>query len=278
MRSLMVLTTSILVGTGSVTIAAKQPVTPPKSPLSYADMADLAFASDIVAEVRPNKVSRVDGKAMPLPENQRRYLVNATVTALIRGKNGLAPRISYLADGKADSLGKFPAIAKRPMMVFAVPVANRPAEIRLVAPDGQQPLSPDLADTVRKLLAEANLPGAPPRILRVGDAFHVPGTVAGEGETQIFLVADDGRPLSLSIWREPGQAPRWAVSLGEIVDEGAAPPARNTLLWYRLACFLPRTLPALSTDALNPDSARIAMEDYATVMTGLGNCPRTRKF
>jgi hypothetical protein len=256
---------------------AKAPIPAPETTLSYADSADLALAAPLVAEVRVNKVKRIDTKAMPMPAGTRRYLVNATVTALIRGSGGIEPTISYLADARSDSLGRFASWKKARMMIFALPVANRPAEVRLAAPDAQQLLTPDLSTRARGILAEALAPGAPPRVLRVGDAFHVPGAVPGEGETQIFLGADDGRPLSLSVWRSQGEPPKWSVSLGEIVDEGAAPPRRDSLLWYRLACFLPATLPPASTDSLEADAAQIARDDYATVIAGLGTCPRTRR-
>jgi hypothetical protein len=83
-------------------------------------------------------------------------------------------------------------------------------------------------------------PGAAPRITGIGRAFHVPGNLPGESETQIFLQTADSRPVSLSVLRRPGETPRWAVALSEIVDEAAVPPAPGTLLWYRLACTLPR--------------------------------------
>jgi hypothetical protein len=258
-------------------VRAKPPVSPVLPTLTYADAADLALAAPIVAEVRITKTERIDSKAKPMPAGMRRYLITATVTALIRGSGGLEPVISYLADAKSDSLGRFATLKKSKMIVFALPVANRPGEIRLVAPDGQQPFIPEFGTRVRAILSEALAPEAAPRVLRVGDAFHVPGDVPGESETQIFLSADDGRPLSLSIWRRPGESPRWSVSLGEIVDEGAAPPKRDSLLWYRLACFLPATLPGASVDSLDASGAAIASEDYATVISGLGNCPRTRR-
>jgi hypothetical protein len=218
----------------------------------------------------------VDGKKMPMPPGVRRFLVNASVTALIRGSGGLPPSVTYLVDVKSDSLGRFPNLKKMQAIIFALPVASRPSEVRLVAPDAQQPASPALAAQVRAILAEVLRPDAPPRILRVGDAFHVPGAIPGEGETQIFLAADDGRPLSLSIWRTPDAPPHWAVSVGEIVNDGAEPPKRDTLLWYRLACFLPPSLPPASVDQLDADSAKAAAEDYALVIRGLGQCPRTR--
>src|SRR3546814_1145016 len=36
---------------------------------------------------------------------------------------------------------------------------------------------------------------APPVITGVGCAFHVPGSLPGEGETQIFLATADGSPV-----------------------------------------------------------------------------------
>src|SRR5207253_7979853 len=104
----------------------------------------------------------------------------------------------------------------------------------------------------RRIAADLVAADTPPTITGIGNAFHVPGALPGEGETQIFLTTADNRPVSLSILRRPGEQPRWAVALSEIVDEAAAPPARDTLLWYRLACSLPAALPAASTASLAP--------------------------
>jgi hypothetical protein len=83
--------------------------------------------------------------------------------------------------------------------------------------------------------------------------------------------------VSLSILRRPGEEPHWAVALSEMTDEAAQPPARDTLLWYRLACTLPAALPASSTADLSPDDARAASADYDVVIAGLGPCQRARK-
>jgi hypothetical protein len=276
MRSLKALAAALTFTWLTPQVQGKPPIVVPESPLTYADTADLSLGAEIVAEVQILKLTRVDSKKLPAPTGSRRYLVNAKVIALIRGKQGLAPSISYVVEIKSDSLGRFPNLKKALMIVFAVPVASRSDEIQLIAPDAQQPLSPALGTRVRAILAEFLAPAPAPRILRVGDAFHVPGAVPGESETQIFLVAEDGRPLSLSIWREQGQTPHWSVSVGEIVDESAGSPKLNTLLWYRLACFLPPALPAASMDSLDADSAHLAAEDYTTVIRSLGACPRTR--
>ncbi len=258
-------------------LAQKTAVVPAPVTLSYADVADLALPAPIVAQVRIRKAERLKAElAGNVVPTLRRYLITADIVALIRGREGLPPRVAYVFDVAPDARGKWPKLEKSEAIVFALPVVGRPAEIRLTAPDAQQPASPTLATLIRSLLNESASTSAPPRILGVGDAFHVEGTVAGEGETQIFLKAADGRPLSLSVWRQPGAAPRWAVSVGEIVDQGAEPPARDTLLWYRLACSLPPQLPAASTESLSESDAAIAAEDYAAIIAGLGPCRRTR--
>jgi hypothetical protein len=247
-------------------------------PLSYADAADLSIGTAIVAHIRIRTAERI--KATPtifVPQARARFVVTADVIALIRGAGGLPPQIRYLVDVPTDAKGKPPKLKKAEMMVFGIPVPKRNGEIQLIAPDAQVPIVPGLAERIRAIILASTRPDAPPRIRGVGDAFHVAGSLSGQGETQIFLVADDGRPTSLSIWREPGLNPRWAVSLDEIVDAGAGPPERDTLLWYRLACFLPPVLPVESVATLDPESARTAAADYKIVLDGLGKCGRTRK-
>jgi hypothetical protein len=92
----------------------------------------------------------------------------------------------------------------------------------------------------------------------------------------VFLTTADNRPVSLSVLRRPGERPRWAVALSEIVDDAAGPPRPGTLLWYRLACTLPPALPERSTAALEPVDADAARADYRVVISALGPCGRTR--
>jgi hypothetical protein len=127
---------------------------------------------------------------------------------------------------------------------------------------------------VRRIARDAVAPNAPPAVTGLGNAFHVPGALPGEGETQIFVQTANGAPISLSILRRPGEERRWAVALGEIVDDAAAAPARDTLLWYRLACGLPRTLPATSLADEDPANVAAARDDYRFVLNQLGPCRR----
>lgn len=256
---------------------AQKTAAQPVPTLSYADAADLALAAPIAAEVRVRWADRLKGELAPgLPANARRFLIEADVMALIRGATGLPKRITYIVDVRPGADGKWPKLERRQYLIFARPVPGKPASVGLVAPDAMQPASPALSALVRDILKDATPSSAPPRVTAVGQAFHTAGTIEGRGETQIFLNAEDGRPLSLSVWREPGLAPRWAVSLGEIVDESAEPPAKDSLLWYRLACALPQRLPEASIASLDAGNARIVSEDYATIIAGLGPCQRTR--
>ena len=244
--------------------------------LAYADIADLADAAPLVAQARIGNIIKLKpGQAGTVPAGYQRVYVEANVANLIRGEGGISPTVRYLYDAPLDGRGKLPKLKKAQVILFARP-GTRPGEIQLVARDAQIIASPAEIARVRAILSELVANDAPPRIMGLGDVFHVAGTIAGEGETQIFLRTENGDPVSLSVLRRPGQEPRWAVALGEIVDEAARPPARGSLLWYRLACGLPDALPARSVRALSPQDAEAARADYQMVLSALGPCGRTR--
>ncbi|WP_150290491.1 hypothetical protein [Sphingobium estronivorans] len=248
----------------------------PAAGLSYADIADLADMAPMVAQARIGNIIKLrPEQAGTVPAGYQRVFVEANVTALIRGEGGISPTVRYLYDARLDARGKLPKLKKADVLLFARKGA-RPGEIQLVARDAQIAASAAELERVKAILSELVANNAPPRITGLGDAFHVAGTIAGEGETQIFLRTENGDPVSLSILRRPGQAPRWAVALGEIVDEAARPPVRGSLLWYRLACGLPPELPAQSVRALAAPDAEAARADYQVVLSALGPCGRTR--
>lgn len=267
----------ILITSVPITASAQKSAPVPVPATLYADLADLATTAPITAQLRIRKAIKITGAAAAgVLLTHQRYLIEADVAALIRSSGALPPRVKYLFDAPRDSAGKLPKLVKTDVLVFAGVVANRPTELQLIAPDAQIAASPADVSRVRSILAEDSRADAPPRVTGVGNAFHVAGTLEGEGETQIFLNTADGRPISFSVIRSPGIVPSWSISSGELVDSQSAHPARDTLLWYRLACFLPRTLPRVSVEGLSPEDMRIVAEDYRTVVTGLGVCPRAR--
>jgi hypothetical protein len=251
-------------------------VTPALSRYGYADTADLVLAAPLVVDAAIRSATRIKGpEAAGATPGTARFYIEADVVALIRGTTAIPPRIGYLADVPLDSRGRVPKLKKLRVLLFARPVEGRPDQVQLVKPDAQRDWTPAAEAQTRAIVQAALASDAPPVVTGVGNAFHVAGSLPGEGETQIFLTTADNRPVSLSILRRPGEQPRWAVALSEIVDDAAAPPQRDTLLWYRLACTLPPALPDRSTASLAPVDATAAQDDYRFVIDRLGPCGRT---
>ncbi len=261
------------------TVAASAAPLPPQSaaaPFTYADLTDLAAAAPVVADVQVTRATRIKGdQAAGVPAGQVRFYVEGDVLALVRGQQGLPGHVTWLVDLPLDARNRVPKLAKKTrVLLLATTAGARPGELRLIAPYAQFAWTPELDSRLRAVLTGLTAADAPPRVVGVGNAFHVPGSLPGESETQIFLKTQDNRPISLNVLRRPSEAPRWAVALGEMVDEAAAPPAPDTLLWYRLACFLPASLPDTSTAELSPADAMAASEDYRFVIAALGACAR----
>jgi len=245
---------------------------------TYADLADLALTAPVAAHVRVRRADALSAREAPaVPAGYKRMLIEADIAALIRGPEGLPARVSYLVDMPADARGRAPRIRRGTEYLILGSAAGRPGELRLAARDAQIPYSQATASTLRALLRESASPDAAPRITGIGRAFHVAGALAGESETQFFLQTADNRPISLSVLRRPSEQPRWSVALGEMVDEAAQTPQRNTLLWYRLACTLPPALPTASLSEAGPDEARAIRADYRLVLEQLGPCARSRR-
>lgn len=242
-------------------------------PLGYAPVAAKVVDATLILDARIRSTSRISAaEAVGLAPGRVRLLVSADVSALIRGTGAMPSRIEYVVDVPLDSRGREPRLKKQRVLVFARPVAGRPEQIQLTGLDSQMNWSPELDALVRSITREAVAADAPRAILGIGDAFHVPGTLPGEGETQVFVRLAGGGQASLQILRRPGQRPRWSVSLGDFIDESASVPARDTLQWYRLACGLPAELPPEALASNEPENAAIAREDYAFVLREIGPC------
>ncbi len=257
---------------------ADSQVAQPQPAVNYADVADVALSAPVAAQVRIKQATALKKEqAATVPAGKTRFYVVAELVNLIRASGSLPAEIAYLADLPNDAGGRPPKLRRKDeFIVVGRLVPGRPGEFQLASPDAQLAYSDALAAQIRAILTEAARPDAPPRITGIGRAFHVPGSLPGESETQIFLQAADGRPISLSILRRPGEQPRWAVALTEIVDDSAAPPTRDTLLWYRLACSLPPALPPQSLSEATPDQLDAIRADYRLVLDSLGPCARSR--
>ena len=264
---------AVLAG-GVLTAAAPLPYGGLPTRYSYATLADMALAAPVAIAADISRALPLKGdQAASVPAGVTRYYVEAQVRALVSGQAELPPVVTYLVDLPNDERGH-PLKLKDVAVLLLGSAGGTPGEFRLVGPRAQVPRTPENEARLRAILAARVAPDAPPAITGVSRAFHVAGSLPGEGETQIFLRTSDGRPVSLSILRRPGEAPRWAVALSELVDDSAAPPLRDSLLWYRLACGLPVALPETAiTDLAEADGA-IARDDYRVVLDGLGPCTR----
>jgi hypothetical protein len=243
----------------------------------YADLAPLVLSAPLILDATIRSTVAIKGaEAAGVDPGFIRLYVQADVDALIRGSQSVPPRIGYLVDLPADSRGRAPRLKKVRVLLFARPVAGRPAQLQLVAKDAQRRWTPAAEALTRRIAQETVQPNQPPEITGIANAFHVAGSLPGEGETQIFLTTKDGRPVSLDILRRPGEQPRWSVALSDVTDAAAQAPQRDTLLWYRLACFLPPELPQASVNTADPGDVAKAREDYRFVLQSLGPCD-TRK-
>jgi len=245
--------------------------------LEYADLADLVVDAPLIAHITVKQAIKVaPERAISAPPGTQRFYIVATTNTLIRGQGGIPDTIRYLIDLPLNDRGKAPKIKKQQFLIFAKPIAGRPADVQLIGKESQISWTPERDVRIRALVTEVVSRDAPPAISGIAGAFHVPGTIIGEGETQIFMDTKGQVPVSISVLSRDGQRKTWAVSLGEIVDEAAQAPVRNSLLWYRLACFLPRELPYSALGDVDPSIANQARRDYQLVIRDLGNCPRSR--
>lgn len=277
MRLVPVLAASLAALSPSMIATPARAQAPAAAPApAYTRIADLVIAAPVVIDAAIRSTARIKGpEAAGVPPGYVRFFVTADVLALIRGPGAIPPRVGYLLDVSPDSAGDLPKLKKLRVLLFARPVAGSPDQLQLVTPAAQLAWTPDTDARVRGIVKEIIARDAPPVITGIGNAFHVPGSLPGEGETQIFLTTADRRPVSLSVLRRPGEQPRWAVALTEIVDDAAAPPRRDTLLWYRLACSLPRALPESATASMEAADIDQARADYGFVLEQLGSCGRS---
>ena len=250
----------------------------PATNSSYADIADLVVISPLIVDATVSKATKIlPEQAIGVPANLQRMLIQADVSALVRGNDGIAGQVRFLLDVPKDAKGKIPKLKKQRYFLLGNKAAGLPGTIRLSRPDAVIEWSIDNDAMLRAITKEAVIIDAPQPIIGVTSAFHSPGTIVGEGETQIFVEAKGNQIYSLSVFSQPGAPKRWAVSTGEVIDESAGAPVKNSLLWYRLACGLPQTLDAKLVESPEADSAAKAQADYRFIIASLGPCDRTRR-
>ena len=233
-----------------------------------ADLIDLADYADLVLRAKVRRQSELKPERAPgLQPGHTRFYIEAETQSLLAGATPVGQRVRYLVDLPLDARGRKPSLRNAEVILFARPVAGRPGELQLVAPDAQLRWNAELERRTRLILEQLVAP----------DALSVAGTLAGESETQIFLETVDDAPAAISVVRRPGMEPVWGVSFSEIVDQAVRIPPRGSLAAYRLACAMPRTLPSEANLAREPADRARASDDYRYVIAQLGPCPRLRE-
>lgn len=238
-----------------------------------ADLADLSLSASSVIRATIDDAREVKSDRAPgLAPGFRRFLVHAEVEGVLAAPRSVPGEIRYLVDLPETGRGRAPRIEGDEVLLFLGP-EERPGEFRLAHKFGQQDWTPAREADVRLLLRDrAALRGIDTQRAEITSAFHVPGSLEGESESQIFLRGADGRPLSLVVLRRPGAEPHVTVATGDIIDPNAAPPEQGSLAALALSCSLPAELPtSILSDAAHAEALR---DDFAAVKSALGTCDR----
>ena len=266
----------LLLGSTSLALNA-QPVVPAPAFVepSYSDLATFIDPAELVLRVKVRKQSVVEPERAPgLRPGWARLYLEARVIAVLAGHTSISEDVHYLVDVSRRAKGKPPKLKGTSAILFAREVAGRPGELQLVGNGAHLPADPALEARLQPILAEFFSVDAPPRIVRIRDVLWVPGNLAGESETQLFLATTTDVPALISVIRQPGRDPVWGVSWSELAEQTARPPDRDTISWFRLACFLPPRLPAAAQLSADPYARDQAERDYQLVRRDLGKCSR----
>lgn len=240
-----------------------------------ADLVRLTLDAPVIVRAEIARASALSRKLSPgLAFGFRRHLVRARLTNVLIAPGYVPPQVEYLVDVPADSRGRVPELKGMPVLLF-LDSSRLETQYRLIAPWAQVDWTAEREAYVRIIAREAlepDLKGM--RVLGLGQAFHVPGNLPGESESQIFVTTQSGRPVSLVVLARPGQRRTFSVATGDVIDDAAGNVAPGSLLWYHLACGLPATLPASSTETLDSENAAAVSADYRFVRESLGACDR----
>ncbi|MEL1251700.1 hypothetical protein [Aurantiacibacter gilvus] len=270
-----------LLASACSTITAAQPQVEAVSELpasqapTYADLVTMAMQADTVAIVQvEEQIPFPPERAPGVGPGDVRLYIEALTQALLKAPTSIGETVVFVVDQRRLADGDPPDLEERRFLLMGDLSTTQPGALQLLSSRSMLPHGPRIEARVRRVLTQLASSDVPPGIIGLRDVISVPGNLAGESETQMFVETDNGAPVSLTVIRRPGMAPQWGVSMGELVDASAQPPEPETLAWFRFACFLPRELPTdafLQRDRASQEQARA---DYAFVLAELGACER----
>lgn len=267
MRPLIPAITLILLGHSLPAPAQPMPAPPPLT--GFADLADLTLAAPLVVRATITRASPAPARQAGVPAvGKQRLAVTATASNPLLAPGPIGATLKFLWDVPAPATNR-PVNAKGLEILAFLSVPDAGGATRLVSSRAVQAWDPALADQVRAIIADQRS-GQVPVVTGVSNGFRADGTVPGESESQFFLTTSDNRPLTLVVINRPGEARRVRLARGDIIDESAEAVPPRSLLWYRLACFLPRQLPV---GAGGSDPALV--RDWQDALAGIGRCDRS---
>lgn len=255
--------------------ALASPELPAETAPTYVDLVELAAAADLVGIVLIDDQIVVPPERAPgVPPGQVRLYIESLTQAVLASPRSIGTELVFLVDQPLDARGKPPRLEKQTFLVFGDLDPARPRDLQLLSSKALLPSGPVIEQRVRAVLTQLAQADAPDAVTGIKDVISIPGNLAGESETQIFVETKTGAPVSVNVIRRPGMAPRWGISFGDIVNPAARPPAPQTLAWYQLACHLPREIPEESFLQRERPARDQARADYAFILSALGECER----
>lgn len=240
-----------------------------------ADLVALTLAAPVIVRADITATSRLSDRLAPhLAAGFKRHLVRATLRNVLTAPGFVPREIEYLVDIAPDSRGRLTKLKGKPVLLF-LNAGSAENQFVLVRPWAQLDWTAEREAYVRGIAAEVVRPGARDfAVTGLRQAFHVSGSLPGEGESQIFLQTASGDPVALVVLSRPGQRRAFSVATGDIIDEAADDVRPGSLLWFHLACSLPPELPPASTETLDAANTAAVADDYRFVIESLGRCDR----
>ncbi len=237
---------------------------------SFADLADLTLAAPMIVRATITGAEHIADRDSPgLAPGFSRQLINARLDGVLIAPGAVPAELKWLWDAPADPRGKSPK-PKGSVVLAWLAKASADGKTQLISGLAQQPYDAVTEAAVRAIASEARS-GNTPAITGVSNGFRADGTVAGESESQFFLIAADAKAMTMVVTAKPGLPRRVTISRGDIIDESAAPVQKQTLLWYHLACGLPARLPAAAGG-----NDQLLAADWKEALASLGPCDRSR--
>ncbi|WP_395396023.1 hypothetical protein [Novosphingobium sp. BL-8A] len=252
--------------------AAAQPIGTSVSQPPYAKMVDLARKAKLVIKAQVTSMSPLPQAHVTAPLHGM-YYVEAKTQSLLYGDSGIGGSLRYLVELPLDGSGRAANLKGENVLLFAWRVPNQAEDLKLVEPGAQQIWTPEGEMQLRSILRGLVSARSLRPVTRVREIGYVAGNLAGQGRTQIFLDTQKG-PATITVRHAPGAGTSWGVSFGEVAGGDPHPPAKDSLEWYSLACFLPPS-PAQDAYVSRTFAAKQqAYQDYRMVLGDLGPCVR----